>query len=161
LRVEFELKFRDLLMFNVTHQLRSVVVHLFFALVPLLVFCFAEIGEDIVITSVTAVLAYLASWFTQLIFLATYLRLGNNRTMLTRKVIELHHDALYEECRFSKSYYYWQGIQKVVQRHGNIGIYITANSAHVIPKRAFRSDIERDAFWAALNLKLKNAAGVQ
>ncbi|MCE3607097.1 hypothetical protein LXA47_26365 [Massilia sp. P8910] len=98
-------------MFNVAHQLRSVVVHLFLASVPLLVFCFAEAGADIVITSVTAGLLYLAACFAQLIFLATYLGLGNNRTLLTRKVIELHHDALYEECKFSKSYYYWHGIQ--------------------------------------------------
>jgi hypothetical protein len=161
LRVEFELKFRDLLIFNITHQIRSVAVHLFLALGPLLIFFFAEAGEDIVITSLTAVLGYLACWFAQLIFLGIYLRLGNNQTMLTRKVIELHDDALYEESRFAKSWHFWPGMRKAVRRHGYIVIYTTSLTAFLIPKRAFPDEGEHDKFWVAINRKLVHATGAQ
>lgn len=154
MRVEFELGFKDLLIFNVTHQLRSLTVHLFLALAPLLLFFFADADEPIVVTSLMAVMAFLACWIIQLIFLAIYLRLGNNQTMLTRKVIELRHDALYEESRFAKSLHFWQWMRKAVRRHGYIVIYTTSLTAFVIPKRAFHDEGDHEKFWVAVNRKM-------
>ncbi|UOD31865.1 YcxB family protein [Massilia violaceinigra] len=161
MRVEFELKFRDLLIFNIAHQLRSVMLHLFYAFGLILIFLFAADEEDILVTSLTALFAYLASWLIQLIFLAAYLRAGNNRTMLTHKVVELHHNALYEESRFARSYHFWPGIQKAARRHGYMVIYTTSLTAIVIPKRAFQSESEHDKFWMALNRKLVHEADAQ
>jgi hypothetical protein len=158
LRIEFELKFRDFFLFNVIHQFRSVTVQLFMALGPLLMVCLADDGDAIGITAVTAIVAYLAMWLGQLIFLAIYLWTGNNRTLLTHRVVELQQDALFEESRFSKCYYYWSGIHKTVLFHGTIGIYVTAQSAYLIPKRAFPNDIACEKFWTALNLKIAERA---
>ena len=158
MRIQFELKFRDLLMFNLTHQFLSVTTQLFFALVPLMVFCFAEKGEDIRVTVATAAMMYLACWLAQIVFLVLYLSSGNNRTLLTSKVIELQDEALFEETKFNRSYHYWPGVLKAVRRPNFIAIYTSAAAAHVIPNRAFLNEIARDRFWLALNQKLKDPA---
>jgi hypothetical protein len=157
LRVEFELKYKDLLMFNAIHQALSVTIHLFYAIAPFMAFYFAEKGEDIVVTSITAVLFYLAAWVIQLAFLAIYLGVGNNRTLLTRKIMELQDGALFEETKYIKALHYWPGIVKAVRRPGYIAIYMSSFTAHVIPNRAFANQTDCDKFWSVLNLKLKSA----
>lgn len=158
MRVEFEMEFSDLVMYNLMHQVFSVTVQLFYMIGPFVVICFAEEGESVALTAAMAILAYLAGWLLQVIFLVVFLLVGNNRTILVRKVIELQDDALFEESRYNKSFHYWPGILKAVRRPGFMAIYTTALAAHVIPNRAFRNEIERERFWDALNLKLKHCA---
>ena len=155
MRVEFRLKFRDLLMYNLMHQLCSVTVHLFMALVSVVaVYSFAIEGEGMLVRTLAGILAYLAGWLLQGIFLAAFLLSSNTRTLLTEKVIELHEDALFEESRFNKSYHFWPGILKTVRRPGFIAIYTNGLAAHVIPNRAFPTDIDRNHFWSTLNFRL-------
>ena len=156
MRVQFELKFRDLFLFNMMHQFLSVTLQLFCLFPPLLSVYFAEKGESIVLTVVTAICWYFVCWLVQIAFTAIYLAAGNTRTVLTPKVIELQDDALFEETKFSKSYYYWPGILKAVRRPNYIAVYTGALTAQVIPHRAFLNEVARERFWEALNLKLKD-----
>jgi hypothetical protein len=158
LRVQFELKFRDMFLFNMMHQFHSVTLQLFCALPPLMSVYFAEKGESIVLTIVTAIFWFFMCWLSQIVFLAIYLAAGNTRTVLTPKVIELQDDALFEETKFNRSYHYWPGILKAVRRPNGIAIYTSALAAHMIPNRAFLNEIARERFWTALNLKLKDPA---
>jgi hypothetical protein len=155
LRVEFRLKFWDLLIYNLMHQLCSITVHVFMALVSaLMVYSFAMEGESLLVLTLVGILAYLAGWLMQLIFMVAFLLSSNTRTLLTEKVLELHEDALFEESRFNKSYHFWPGILKAVRRPGFIAIYTNGLAAHVIPNRAFSTDIDRDQFWNALHSRL-------
>ena len=158
LRIAFEMKLRDLLLYTVLHQFFSWTVNLFQLIVPFLTFAFAEKGEDVVTTSLLALTLYIGSWIFQIIFLVIYIVSGNNRTLLTEKVVELQDEGLFEETRFNRSFHYWPGILKAVRRPGFTAIYTSAMAAHVIPDRAFLNEYERENFWSAVKLRLKDCA---
>lgn len=154
MRVEFKLKFRDLYMYNLMHQLSSITIHLFIAFVPFVFALFAGEGESVLVTTMNAVVVYFASWLLHFLFLFVFLATSDKRTMLAAKVLELHEDALFEESRFNKSYHYWQGILKAVRRPGFMAIYTSGLAAHVIPNRAFSTTADRTQFWSVLNSRL-------
>ena len=149
------MQYRDLLLYNLIHQPLSVTVHVFLAFGPLVMFLFADKDQELALTVVTCVALYLAGWLLQCLYTVVYLLLGNHKSILTQKVLELHDDALFDETRYNRSYRYWPGILKAVRRPGFIAIYTSALTAHVIPHRAFLNEIDREKFWVALNRKLK------
>lgn len=157
MRIEYELKFRDFLLFNVMHQLLSVPVQLFYGGFAALIFYSSLDDQSLCASAILALLAYLAMWGVQLLFNVLYLYLGKNRSLLTKHVIEIQDDAFYEETQFNRSYYYWPGLAKVINRPGFIAVYINAHAAHIIPRRAFSSVGHRLEFLAALRGKLSAA----
>jgi hypothetical protein len=159
LRIEFALRFGDLLRYNVMHQFLSVTTQLFFlAAGPGVIIFFAEKGESVLAVAARAGVAYLAVWLVQLVYLVTYFLALNKKTMLGHRVLELRDDGLHEETRFNKSLHYWPGILKAVRRPGFIAVYVTGLTAHVIPDRVFSDDIAREKFWTALQFRLARRA---
>jgi hypothetical protein len=105
-----------------------------------------------------AILLYCSAWLVLLLLYVILLFSRLNKTLLTKHVIEVRNDALYEETRFNKSLHYWPGVVKVVDRPGFVAIYIAAQMAHIIPARAFADDDERSRFLALTREKLKAGA---
>ncbi len=154
MRIEYELKYRDYLLFNVMHQLLSVPVQLLYGGFAVLIFFSALGDQSICARAYLAVLAYAAMWAVQLLFNAFYLLFGKNRSLLTRHVVEIQDEAFYEETKYGRSYHYWPGLAKVISRPRFIAVYINANAAHIIPDRAFSSSLQRKEFLSALKEKL-------
>jgi hypothetical protein len=157
MRIEYELKFRDYLLFNAMHQLLSVPVQLLYGGFATFIFFSSLDDQSLCASALAAIFAYVAIWAIQLLFNVLYLYFGKNRSLLTKHIVEIQDDAFYEETQFNKSYHYWPGLAKVISRPGFIAVYINANAAHIIPSRAFSSSIQRQVFLSALKGKLRAA----
>jgi YcxB-like protein len=154
MRIEYNLKFIDYLLFSITHQFLSVTTQALF-LGASIFFAYLAIGYASLVTCVViGLLAYAAMWVFQLIFSVIYLFFGKNRSLLTKHQIEIQPDALYTETSFNRTYHYWRGIVRVVKRFGFIAVYINGQAAHIIPNRAFSSNEQREAFLSGLKTKL-------
>jgi hypothetical protein len=154
MRIEFDLKFRDYLLFNAIHQLLSFPIQILYMCGAALIFFTPSEGDTLPARILSAVIVYFAMWMAQLLFNVVYLYSSKNSTLFTRRIIEIQDDALYEETRFNKSYYYWPGILKMVKRPGYVAVYVSAHAAHIIPTRAFLNVEQRAQFVASVRNKL-------
>jgi len=100
-------------------------------------------------------IAYLAMWIIQLIFNIFVLYSKKDKAILTNHIIEIQEDALYEETVYNKSFFYWNGINKIVPMPGFVAVYVTKHMAHIIPNRAFNSMNERIEFIKQIKDKLR------
>ena len=157
MRIEYELKYWDYLLFNVLHQFLSTTVQISYVGFGVLLFYLSYGDQSLCGAAIIGLLTYLAMWAAQLLFSVIYLYFGKNRSLLTRHVVEIQDDAFYDETQFGRSYHYWPGIAKIVSRPGFIAVYINANAAHIIPARAFTSPAQRQSFLVALEGKLRAA----
>ena len=73
--------------------------------------------------------------------------------------IELQDDGLTEETRVNRSKNTWEGIRAVKSTGRYIMIYTTQSAAHPIPKRAFPSPAEADAFFRFAEERWRSARG--
>lgn len=154
MRIEYDLKFRDYLLFNGLHQLLSPAVQFFYLLCASSVFLTEPEGNSLPGRLIAAVLLYIVIWTVQLLFNVIYLYSSKNRTILTRHAIAVLDEGLLDETKFSKSLHYWAGIHKVVRRPGFVAVYVNAHAAHIIPSRAFLSDEHRSRFVSDIKMKL-------
>ena len=157
MRIEYDLKFRDYLLFNGLHQLLSPAVQFFYLFCVLAVFVTEPEGTPLAVRVLAAILFYIAVWTIQLLFNVVYLYSSKNRTILTQHTITVQDEWLLDETTFSKSQHYWAGIHKVVRRPGFVAVYMNAHAAHIIPSRAFPSDEHRSRFVSEIKIKLATA----
>jgi hypothetical protein len=157
MRIEYQLKFKDYLAFNVIHQLVSIPVQIFYGGMSLFFF-FSLLGaQPATVCAIVALLGYLAMWAIQIVFNVFYLCFGSYRSLLTQHTVEIQDDAFFDETKFSRSYHFWNGINKVVNKLGMVAVYINASAAHIIPGRAFSSAAQRDEFVSMVRAKLRAA----
>lgn len=157
MRIEYELKYRDFLLFNCMHQLLSVPVQVAYLGFATLIFFVSSGDQSLRANAITALLVYVAMWTVQLVFNVFYLLFGKNRSLFTKYIVEIQEDYFYEETCFSRSYHYWPGVVKVVRRFGFIAVYLNAHYAHIIPSRAFLTVEQRTQFLSALRGKVSAA----
>jgi hypothetical protein len=98
---------------------------------------------------------YIVMWAMQLLFNIFYLYSKKDKAILTEHIIEIQDEALYEETKYNKSFFYWNGIVKVVIRAGFVVIYVTKHMAHFIPARAFDSENQKNEFVKTVKDKLR------
>ncbi|MEK1942538.1 MAG: hypothetical protein AAAB16_19385 [Pseudomonas sp.] len=147
MRIEYENKFRDVLVFNTVHQFRSPVLQGFILFCTLLAVWGFWRTQGIIFTLVYAAFLYLVIWLIQSTFNCLYLYSRKNHSVLTRHVIELQDGALMEETPYNKSYFFWNGgVHKVVARANRVAIYISPFMAHIIPPEAFSSKEQKLEF---------------
>lgn len=158
MRIEYTLTYRDWLLFTITHQFLSPVVQIFM-LGPAALFYFITYGKDgsRAVGVIAAVMAYTFMWLLQIVFTVIYGLSRKNQALLTKRVIELQDDALYEETAYNRSYYYWTGIAKVLERPGFAAVYINAFAAHILPQRAFTNESHMTQFIAAIRERMRLA----
>lgn len=148
MKIEYENKFLDILIFNQVHQFLSIPMQLVVFLFAALIFWTGIRSGTFWIGSLyAAFISYLAIWAFQFFFNILYFYSKKNKTVLTTHKIEIQDDSLFEETKYNRSYFYWSGIDKVVMRPGFIAVYVTPHSAVIIPKRAFQSKDEYSAFF--------------
>lgn len=157
MHIQYDLKFRDYLLFNGFHQLLSPVMQILYLLCVIFVFLTEPEGNSLAVRLVAATFLYIAIWTLQLFFNVVFLYSSRNRTILTQHAITVQDEALVDETMFNKSQHYWAGIYKVVLRPGFVAVYLNAHAAHIIPSRAFLSDEHRSQFVSAIKMKLAKA----
>lgn len=148
LRIVYENTWRDQFRFSAVHQFLSVKLQAvtLLSVLAIVLFYASERGLATQITLFAEI--FVAFWIFQLLVTAVYLHSSRNKSLLTRRVLELRPDALRVESRYSQSFYYWSGIDRAVSHPGYIAIYLNAHLAEVIPDRAFASAGQRAGFLA-------------
>ncbi len=71
-----------------------------------------------------------------------------NQTFLTEHAITVGAAFFVEETPYNRTEYNWLAVQKLARTKRYLFIYISQNAAHVIPRRAFASDADWQAFYA-------------
>lgn len=156
MRVEYDLRFSDVVLFTGIHQFLSPVLQV--AYIGLAVFIGQADGENASDALLHATLWYAGLWFFQFFFNIFYLISGKNRTQLTQHAIVVSDASLFEETRFNASHFFWPGVLKVVSRPGFVALYVAQHHAHVIPNRAFASEQQRTKFMQVVREKIDAAA---
>ncbi len=155
MRIEYDLKFRDVVLFQSIHQFLSPAAQAVFLLGTLLVFV-AESGDETRSASAlaTATTFYLGFWLAQVAFNAVYLLSRKNGNVLTRHTIEMRPDGIVDATEFTQTSVRWPGVARIVSRPGFVAVYISSQLGHVIPNRAFSSARERAEFLAVARQRM-------
>jgi hypothetical protein len=156
--LDFELKYRDLLLFNWMHQLTSPVLQLLFMALPVLTFGDEASHRGLLAGLVPLLGLYLFLWALQLASVALLLVTRRNRTLLTRHVVRLGPDALRQRSRFVETTVYWPGVSRVVGRPGFVAVYQSQTGAQIVPDRAFGGRTQRDEFLRYARARLAETA---
>ena len=80
--------------------------------------------------------------------LRRHIRTGKNRAFLGPQRMELQSEGVRRIHSQSESKVNWSSVEKLVSSKSYLGIYIAANQAFVVPKRAFKSPTDETAFRA-------------
>jgi hypothetical protein len=160
MRIEYENKFSDLLLFNAVHQFLSPALQGMYVIFFAFIFWSESIDNSFSCAAITAFCWYLGLWVFQFAFNAIYLFSRKNHSVLTMHVVEVMDDALLEQTQFNKSFFYWHGVVKAVSRPGFVAVYVTPHMAHIVPNRAFASNEQRANFLASIMEKIRANAKV-
>jgi hypothetical protein len=152
--IEYENKFRDLFLFNTVHQFMSPVAQIFYLGVALFVTYLGEMESSPVFYFVMVLIGYLAAWGIQALFNLIYLVSRDNHTFLTKHIMEIREDGIFDKTKYYQSLYFWTGVTRIVRRSGFIAIYVNQNAAHIIPNRAFGSKEECEQFYRGVKLEI-------
>ena len=149
MRIQFDLKFRDVVLFQSVHQFLSLTMQGLCLLVVWMI-CHFETADgrpaDLVATM--ALIAYMFMWLLQITINAVSLVSRRNRNLLTRHTIELKAEEMTADTALIKSQMQWPALEKVVSRPGFLAVYVSSQRAYVIPNRAFSSPAQRAEFLA-------------
>lgn len=159
MKIEYENKFSDILLFHAVHQFLSPVLQGFYILLFVVILMTGHnwSKDGFLPAFVGAFAWYVALWLIQFVFNAIYLFSRKNKSVLTKHTVEIQPESFYEETKYNKSYFYWNGIYKVVRRPGFVAVYVTPHMAHIIPKRAFSSKTQMSSFINECKNKLSAA----
>jgi hypothetical protein len=72
---------------------------------------------------------------------------GKNKTIMTEHSIELYEDHFVSEDQYGRSELKWDIVQKLRRTGSFIIIYVSKNSAMMIPRKAFSSDADWHSFY--------------
>jgi len=158
MRIEYRNNFSDILLFNAVHQFLSIPLQGLYLGLTAWIFYSESLEGSLFLSVEVALLWYVALWIFQLVFNVVYLCSRKNHSVLTDHKVEVQEDALLEETKFNKSFFYWSGVVRAVSGPGFIGVYVTPHTAHVIPNRAFESEQQRKQFLHLLKEKISAAS---
>lgn len=72
---------------------------------------------------------------------------GRNRGLLTAHHFSIDEAGLVDRTSVTETRTSWEGVERVVQTDAHIFIYVSATSAHVIPKSAFATPQQAQEFF--------------
>ncbi|AFM24024.1 YcxB family protein [Desulfomonile tiedjei] len=79
--------------------------------------------------------------------LRSFLREGQNRMMIGKRVFSLEADSVVETTESGQSKTKWNAVEKIVKNEDCIFIYNSSVTAYVVPRRAFESEDEFNRFF--------------
>ena len=165
MKISFENTFLDIWKFNCSHQFRNVATQAVYILGGLAIFSIIYQYEidgvkqnSLLASFFIAGVFYLFMWIFQLVFNLFSLYSKSNKSVLTQHTVEIQDEALFEETKYNRSYFYWNGIEKILQAAGFIAVYVTAHTAILIPRRSFKSVELKNKFYESLLEKKKQSS---
>ena len=158
MKIEYENRFDDVFLFHMAHQFLSRTLQTMFALLTIFIFWSERHGgADFVAAAIVACFWYISMWIAQFTFNAFYCFSKKDRSVLTQHIVEIQNEAFYEETKYNRSYFFWNGIEKIVHRPGFVAVYISPRLAHIIPRRAFSTREQMSEFISLCKSKMSDA----
>jgi len=126
-------------------------------------------GHDLDIVTVLAAIMFSGIIFAALfLFMLVYLSLSvlitysakNSKNILAKHRMVLTKEGCSIESENRKGDIRWAGVNKIRKGRWHIYLYIGPDNAHIIPKRAFNSSVEYDAFYDVLQMFRSSSASL-
>jgi hypothetical protein len=153
MRIQYRNTYFDMLVFSLIHQFLNPIIQGMMLIMSALVVVPIE-NHDVFIKILTGIVFFVSIWLFQALFTAVYLISRKNSSVITQHILEVRDDCLYEETSFNRSFFYWKGgVVKAVKRGTYIAFYVSANAAHIVPRRAFDSKSQQADFYHLLKEK--------
>jgi predicted membrane protein len=139
--IKFEIKFRDLLFFNIMSMIRfpaGLIILFFFAVN--IVTSYNEYAARGIAFFIIHQVIFLAGFVIIILLLSFILILirfvtGGLKSVLCEHEMEFRDEAFTEKTQFNESRYMWHIVPKCVVMKKYFFIYVSSSIAHIIPKR--------------------------
>lgn len=154
MRVEYENRFTDWLVFITAHQFRMAFLQAGVVLLALLAGADSWLSHGALRGILTALLCYLLAWLFQLTVNAIYLLWRDHDSSTELQVVEIRPQTLYAETRTHKIHYAWSEVLRVVRRGGIIVVQVSPGVTHLVPVRAFREPAQANEFVTRLQERI-------
>lgn len=168
MELEFELLEQDYINFNIDHAkkasalkknilMQRILGPIIFSLFPFIIRMYTEILMWYWVT-IFGILS--VSWY---VFYPKYfnwemarrlkkmLKEGNNENILIQRKIRLSEQGILETSPIGETNISWSQVDKVEETDEYIYIYISSISAHIIPKRVFSDEDEKQMFMRVIS----------
>lgn len=93
----------------------------------------------------------------QLIFVALWILLRKGRGMFGEHELIIREDGLVERTDVNESMHRWTGFHKIVSSGGYLYVFVTDMNVHIVPKRCFTSEEERQSFEQEIEQRMKSS----
>lgn len=151
--VAYENTITDLVRFNHYHQVRHPYLYIM-AVLPTLILVKdtwrlgrGQLGLWLITLAGLQVVIFVLVYIVTIAGFYLYLGLRRDTPAHLQHRITLTETAVVEESPVNRTESTWAGVVKVARTRRLILIYIASNLAHVVPKRAFPSPLEADAYF--------------
>jgi YcxB-like protein len=123
-----------------------------------------EMAERTLVVTILFVIVWFALmtaivWSVTVLSLALPVAFKKHKGLLGEHELEIQQEGLVERTAFNEAIHRWAGFHKVVRTRGYLIIYVTDNTAHIVPRRCFPSDHELNHFESALRRHLPFSKG--
>lgn len=146
--LEYEVKFIDNFKFQIAHSLFSKTYQAMYLVVPSLIFFTNYFSQDyqysLGLNLATAVIIYFVQLILVVPFIFLYCFFKKDHIVLTKQILEISESGMNYSNKYSREFYHWNKRIKVIEKLGNICIYISANMAIIIPNRVFKTQQQRN-----------------
>ncbi len=102
----------------------------------------------------TAIMLSIMASLTMLM-MACMVMFKKYRGFLGDQELEIREDGLVERTDVNESVHRWAGFHKFVSTRRYFYVYVTDNSAHVVPRRCFASEQEQNAFRDEIKKRIR------
>jgi hypothetical protein len=153
---KYTLKASDWLRWNVTHFFRTPSLQFLFVGLG----CFFAWTDSASASSpfiVRAATGYVILMSLQLGALSVLALVTRDPTVLTTYELELTDEGVSIKTPYAQNLVFWHGLPRLVVTGEIIILYISKRAAHLIPKRAFGSGVEREQFISILTARRAEA----
>jgi hypothetical protein len=96
-------------------------------------------------------------WSVTVLSLALPVAFKKHKGLLGEHELEIQHEGLVERTAFNEAIHRWAGFHKVVNTRRFLLIYVTDNTAHIVPRRCFPSEQELKHFETVLRSRLSSS----
>ena len=148
MHLEYEVKFIDNFKFQIAHHFFSKTYQAMNLIVPSLIFFTNYFSQDyqypLWVNLATAVIIYFAQLILIVLFLFLYCLFKRDHIVLTKQILEISELGMHSSNKYSQELYHWNKRIKVIEKLGNICIYVSANMAIIIPNRVFKTQQQLD-----------------
>jgi hypothetical protein len=166
MKVHYRNTFRDIMAFCFYHYPRSPFVvgsYLVFLVVLSVFFVMAlpkeaSTGEKIVVFVVLELIAAALFAGSMAISIVLSMISSKNKTVLTDHTLILGEENFVEETVYNRTEQTWGSVQKLARTRRYIFIYVAQHMAHVIPRRAFATDGDWEAFYSCCRVRVESAS---